>query len=91
MNRARRSTTRYNVGEEDTSLLRVGPLPRLLSVARGRRAQTVIRLRRMRADHLEWAAAALGMLGADFQVVSPPELVDLIRDWSARFSRSSSA
>ena len=32
---------------------------------------------------------ALGMLGADFQVISPPELLDRVRDWGRRFSRAS--
>jgi hypothetical protein len=31
---------------------------------------------------------ALGVIGADFQVLSPPELLDRVRDWGRRFSRS---
>src|SRR5918911_4467858 len=40
---------------------------------------------RMRADNLDWAAAGLGMLGADFRIVAPPELVERVRAWGARF------
>ena len=43
---------------------------------------------RMTADALEWPIMGLGMVGADFQVVSPPELIDWVRDWGARFSRA---
>jgi predicted DNA-binding transcriptional regulator YafY len=43
---------------------------------------------RMTADMLEWPIMGLGLVGADFQVISPPELVDWVRDWGARFSRA---
>jgi predicted DNA-binding transcriptional regulator YafY len=43
---------------------------------------------RMTADALEWPILGLGMVGADFQVISPPELIDWVRDWGARFSRA---
>jgi predicted DNA-binding transcriptional regulator YafY len=43
---------------------------------------------RMTADMLEWPIMGLGLVGADFQVVSPPELIDWVRDWGARFSRA---
>ena len=43
---------------------------------------------RMTADMLEWPVMGLGMVGADFQVISPPELIDWVRDWGARFSRA---
>jgi predicted DNA-binding transcriptional regulator YafY len=43
-----------------------------------------------RADTVDWPAFALGLLGADFRVLSPPELVDQVRDWGARFSRAAS-
>ena len=43
---------------------------------------------RMTADALEWPILGLGMVGADFQVVAPPELIDRVRDWGARFSRA---
>jgi hypothetical protein len=42
----------------------------------------------MTADMLEWPVMGLGMTGADFQVISPPELIDWMRDWGARFSRA---
>ncbi|MER8188373.1 YafY family protein [Kitasatospora sp. NPDC094015] len=43
---------------------------------------------RMTADSLVWPAMALGALGADFQVVEPPELLDRIDDWGSRFNRA---
>jgi len=43
---------------------------------------------RMTADMLEWPVMGLGMVGADFQVISPPELIEWVRDWGARFSRA---
>ncbi|WP_028924383.1 helix-turn-helix transcriptional regulator [Pseudonocardia acaciae] len=43
---------------------------------------------RMRTDSLDWPAMALGAVGADFTVHSPPELVDHLRDWGRRFSRA---
>ena len=43
---------------------------------------------RMTVDDLAWPAMALGVAGADFEVREPPELVELLRDWSARFARA---
>ena len=43
---------------------------------------------RMVADNLDWPALALGSLGADFDVVEPPELVDHLRGWAKRFRRA---
>src|SRR5436190_8642817 len=43
---------------------------------------------RMTADMLEWPVMGLGMTGAEFQVISPPELIEWMRDWGARFSRA---
>ena len=43
---------------------------------------------RMTADQLEWPMMLLGSLGAEFEVISPPELLDGIRDWSRRFGRA---
>lgn len=43
---------------------------------------------RMAAETLDWPTMALGMLSADFQVVSPPELLDRVRDWGRRFSQA---
>jgi predicted DNA-binding transcriptional regulator YafY len=41
---------------------------------------------RMTADSLDWPTMALGAVGADFQVVGPPELLDRVQDWGRRFS-----
>jgi len=43
---------------------------------------------RMTADSLDWPTMALGAVGADFRVVSPPELLDRVHDWGRRFSRA---
>ncbi|HET6499458.1 MAG TPA: YafY family protein [Amycolatopsis sp.] len=43
---------------------------------------------RMTADSLDWAIMALGVLGADFRVLDPPELLEQIHDWGARFNRA---
>jgi predicted DNA-binding transcriptional regulator YafY len=43
---------------------------------------------RMTADMLEWPVMGLGLTGADFRVISPPELIEWMRDWGARFSRA---
>jgi predicted DNA-binding transcriptional regulator YafY len=45
---------------------------------------------RMTADSLDWPTMALGVVSADFQVVSPPELLDRVRDWGRRFSQAGS-
>jgi predicted DNA-binding transcriptional regulator YafY len=46
---------------------------------------------RMTADQLEWPMLLLGGLGAEFEVISPPELLDCVRDWGRRFSRAGMA
>ena len=38
----------------------------------------------------DWPLIALGVTGADFEVVSPPELVGRVRDWAERFTRATS-
>jgi predicted DNA-binding transcriptional regulator YafY len=38
---------------------------------------------------LSWALLALGVAGADFHVVKPPELHAELSDWAARFDRAS--
>jgi len=43
------------------------------------------------AENLDWAVIALGVTGANFQVLSPPELAERIADWGARFSRAAQA
>jgi predicted DNA-binding transcriptional regulator YafY len=45
---------------------------------------------RMTADSLDWPTMALGAVGAEFEVVRPPELADHIREWAARFTRATS-
>ena len=45
-------------------------------------------LLRMTVDTLVWPAMALGSLGAEFEVVTPPELVAYLSEWSARFGRA---
>jgi predicted DNA-binding transcriptional regulator YafY len=42
-------------------------------------------------DNLDWPVMALGVAGADFQVLSPPELAARIGDWGARFTRAARA
>jgi hypothetical protein len=41
-------------------------------------------------ENSEWAIIALGVAGAEFRVISPPEVADRIRDWGARFTRATS-
>lgn len=45
-------------------------------------------LLRMTADSLDWPTMALGAVGADFEVLSPPELLDHVRSWGHRFTRA---
>jgi predicted DNA-binding transcriptional regulator YafY len=45
-------------------------------------------LLRMTVDDLAWPAMALGSLGAEFEVRSPPELTALLADWATRFARA---
>jgi predicted DNA-binding transcriptional regulator YafY len=46
---------------------------------------------RMTVENLDWPALALGAVGADFEILQPPELVDHIREWAIRFTRATSA
>jgi predicted DNA-binding transcriptional regulator YafY len=46
---------------------------------------------RMTTDSLDWPTMALGAVGAGFQVVSPPELLERVHDWGRRFSQASAA
>ena len=43
---------------------------------------------RMTVDNLDWPALALGSIGAEFDIVRPPELVDHLREWGGRFTRA---
>lgn len=45
-------------------------------------------LLRMSTDRLDWPAMLLGSIGADFEVLVPSELVEYLREWSARFARA---
>lgn len=45
----------------------------------------------MTVDSLDWPTMALGTIGADFEVQSPPELVDQLHEWSKRFRRAATA
>ena len=45
---------------------------------------------RMTADSLDWPMMALGVVGADFRVVGPPELLERVRDWGRRFGQAGS-
>ncbi|MGA8113530.1 MAG: YafY family protein [Actinocatenispora sp.] len=42
----------------------------------------------MTADSLDWPTLALGTVGAEFEVLGPPELVDHLREWGQRFGRA---
>jgi predicted DNA-binding transcriptional regulator YafY len=46
---------------------------------------------RMTADSLDWPTMALGAISADFQVISPPELLSRVHDWGRRFSQATGA
>ncbi|MBA2696552.1 MAG: WYL domain-containing protein, partial [Actinobacteria bacterium] len=48
-------------------------------------------LLRMTSDSLDWPTMALGAVGADFEVLSPPELLDHVRNWAHRFSRATAS
>jgi predicted DNA-binding transcriptional regulator YafY len=43
---------------------------------------------RMTVDNLDWPVLTLGAIGADFEVVRPPELIDHIHAWGARLTRA---
>ena len=43
---------------------------------------------RMQVDSLDWPAMVLGGIGADVEVVAPPELYDLLRGWAQTFDRA---
>jgi predicted DNA-binding transcriptional regulator YafY len=42
----------------------------------------------MTPDNLDWPVIALGVVGADFQVLSPPELTERIAEWGTRFTQA---
>ncbi|MDI5969749.1 YafY family protein [Streptomyces sp. SL13] len=43
---------------------------------------------RMTTDSLDWPTLALGSLDAEFQVITPPELLTRLHDWAVRFTRA---
>ena len=45
-------------------------------------------LLRMTAESLDWPVMALGAIGAEFEVVSPPALLDHLRERADRFNRA---
>lgn len=45
-------------------------------------------VRMVPTDSLDWPTIALGAIGMDFRVISPPELTDRLRDWGERFARA---
>ncbi|GAA3423318.1 helix-turn-helix transcriptional regulator [Streptosporangium sandarakinum] len=47
-------------------------------------------LLRMTSTSLDWPAQALGNVGAEFEVLGPPEFVTYIREWGERFVRAAS-
>jgi predicted DNA-binding transcriptional regulator YafY len=64
---------------------RIGPWSAIAEMGPGR-----CRVTMTPPEGSEWAVIALGVVGADFQVISPPEVADRIRDWAARFTRATS-
>ena len=48
-------------------------------------------LLRMTVDNLNWTALTLGTVGAEFEVVKPPELLAHIREWADLFTRATGA
>jgi predicted DNA-binding transcriptional regulator YafY len=42
-------------------------------------------------DSLDWLAVRVGMLGVDFEIHEPPELLERVRDLAARFERATGA
>jgi len=39
-------------------------------------------------DNLDWPVIALGVAGADFRVLAPPELAERVAEWGDRFGRA---
>ena len=42
-------------------------------------------------DSLDWLAVRVGMVGVDFEIHEPPELVERMRELAARFGRAAGA
>jgi predicted DNA-binding transcriptional regulator YafY len=45
-------------------------------------------LLRMTSDSLSWPVTVLGNIGAEFEIVAPPAMIDQLREWIDRFSRA---
>ena len=45
----------------------------------------------MRVDSLDWPAMIIGSIGADAEIVSPPELLEHVRGWAQTFRRATQA
>ena len=43
----------------------------------------------MSVDVLDWPMMVLGSVGAEFEVIAPPELHTRLQEWSERFGRAS--
>jgi predicted DNA-binding transcriptional regulator YafY len=43
----------------------------------------------MSSNSLDWPTLALGAVGEEFEVLMPPELIEYVREWGARFNRAS--
>ncbi|GAB3251487.1 YafY family protein [Arthrobacter pigmenti] len=43
---------------------------------------------RMTVETFDWPAMLLGAIGADFDIISPPEFTEYIREWADRFARA---
>ena len=65
-----------------TAQRRLGPWAQLEALP-GDRCQLSLR-----TESLAWAAMALGTVAVEVSDVRPPQLVTLLRDWSARFARA---
>ncbi len=42
----------------------------------------------MKVESLDWSALVLGSVDAEFRVIRPPALIDLLEEWSIRFRRA---
>ncbi|MGD0945431.1 MAG: WYL domain-containing protein [Acidimicrobiales bacterium] len=45
----------------------------------------------LNADSFEWPAMGLGIIGVEFEVLSPPDFADYLGEWSKRFGRAAAA
>jgi predicted DNA-binding transcriptional regulator YafY len=43
---------------------------------------------RLTADLLDWPTFAMGVVGAEFRVLGPPEFADHLKNWSKRFAKA---